>query len=541
MPKVPGDSLSGLGVGSEAVQARVLWVKKQVAIFEPKRHSGDHRAQLEILDTYLSRLESGPGFELLQRGAFEKEIFEGLAMLLQDPDLIAIARRQISAGWDAAGALYLAIDSYAELFAQDELLAQRLADLKEFAEFVTRDSTGEPAGFSIPEIGRFVIVVEDLSVTDPSYFTKAVVGVISLRGGPTSHAALILRENSIPAVFGCHGARDLLDGQLVLVDPVGNRVLVDGNKYESTRPLSFTKVTAEPLIPVLANIGSLKDAVAAASSKASGVGLFRTELIYLEHRLRPSKPRQVLSYLDIFNAAPNGPITVRTIDPAEDKPVPFLKLSVQQEQDLGYLTLLHHRDFLVEQLESIEVARQQSGRQVLVMAPMIASSREAIEFAQLAGSIGEFEIGIMVETPSIAMAIRDLHGQLEFVSVGTNDLSQYLLKSDRLNPKPSGLLDYWHPELLGMLQKIALDSAEAGIQSGVCGESASDPTFAIVLAGLGFQSVSAAGSQVGMVRDALSAVDLQQARDTAQLALSQSSAESAKAAVLEALARVLDN
>jgi phosphotransferase system enzyme I (PtsI) len=146
----------------------------------------------------------------------------------------------------------------------------------------------------------------------------------------------------------------------------------------------------------------------------------------------------------------------------------------------------------------------------------------------------------MVETPSIAMTIKDLEGQLDFISVGTNDLSQYLFAADRMNAGLGALMNPWQPALIRILEKIASDSAAVGISSGVCGESASDPAFAIVLAGLGFQSLSASKSQVGAVRNALSAVSLNQARGVAKLALAQSSAESAKAAVLAELASLSD-
>lgn len=172
------------------------------------------------------------------------------------------------------------------------------------------------------------------------------------------------------------------------------------------------------------------------------------------------------------------------------------------------------------------------------MAPMIATAAEAVEFATMAKAAGNFKVGIMVETPSIAMAIADLSGKLDFISVGTNDLSQYLFAADRMNAGLGALLNPWQPALVRMLEKIATDSLAAGISSGVCGESASDPAFAVVLAGLGFKSVSASRSQVGAVRSALSAVTEEQARDVARVALSAITADQCKSVVLDALAKI---
>jgi phosphotransferase system enzyme I (PtsI) len=169
---------------------------------------------------------------------------------------------------------------------------------------------------------------------------------------------------------------------------------------------------------------------------------------------------------------------------------------------------------------------------------MIATAQEALEFASLAKAAGDFKVGVMVETPSIVMALSDLANQLDFISVGTNDLSQYLFAADRMNPSLGALLNPWQPALIRALAKIASDSAAGNLSSGVCGESASDPAFAVVLAGLGFKSVSASMSQVGAVRTALSSVTLEQAKLVAEEALASTTAEEAKSRVLAALANL---
>jgi phosphoenolpyruvate-protein phosphotransferase (PTS system enzyme I) len=170
----------------------------------------------------------------------------------------------------------------------------------------------------------------------------------------------------------------------------------------------------------------------------------------------------------------------------------------------GYRLIVEHRSFIEDQLKSLEAARKATGREVWVMAPMIATVQEAADFCNLARSIGEFKVGIMVETPSIAVLVADLKGVVDFVSIGTNDLSQYLFAADRMNPALGTLLTPWQPGLIRTLARIADAGKAAGISVGVCGESASDPTFAVVLAGLGISSVSASPSQVDVVKTALS-------------------------------------
>ena len=163
---------------------------------------------------------------------------------------------------------------------------------------------------------------------------------------------------------------------------------MDGQESDITEALSFIAKSEDPIIPVRANIGSLEDAIAASASAAEGVGLFRTELLYLSAKTQPTKQSQATSYTEILKAAPAGPIVVRTIDAGSDKPVPFLGHGMSEENPAlgvrGYRLIENHRDFIVDQLESLEIAREQSGREVWVMAPMVSTYSEAIEFAALA-------------------------------------------------------------------------------------------------------------------------------------------------------------
>ena len=536
-----GTVLAGLGVGLNAVSAEVFRVAPRAELpARAKNHadvtseSAALRKSIEAVGEELDRLGE-------RAGDTSAEIFEALKMMLEDEDLFAMAEEHISEGWNAGSAFGMAVDEFGELFKGDVAFEERLRDLEDLARRVHAHLLGISLGLNLPETGRFVIVGDDFSPADTAQFTPAVVGVITIKGGPTSHTAIICRSRSIPAVVSCSGASELIDGELVLVDPVGDRVVVGGDDSLATKAIQFVATQAEPIIPVRANIGTLQDAITAATTAADGVGLFRTELLYLSAQSAPTLQQQAEAYAEILSACPQGSITVRTIDAGSDKPVPFLHMPHEENPALGvrgYRLIVEHRDFIEDQLRSLELARQQSGRDVWVMAPMIATTEEAGEFASLAKSLGKFKVGVMVETPAIAMQIEDLAGVVDFVSIGTNDLSQYLFAADRMNAALGGLLNPWQPGLIRTIGRIASSAAAAGIYSSVCGESASDPAFAVVLAGLGIDSVSASQSQVGAVRAALSSVTQKDATRIAKLVSATRSAAQAKAVALAELAKL---
>jgi phosphotransferase system enzyme I (PtsI) len=530
-----------MGVGLGSVAAEVFRVKLLASLPEAAKHSGDEALETESLKAAIAAVSLEMNGLAEKAGETSAEIFEALIMLLEDEELFETASDQISQGWNAGTAFIIAVEEYADIFAGDATFEERLNDIRDLAKRVAASIAGISLGLDIPTTGRFVIVGEDFSPADTAQFTEAVVGVVTIQGGPTSHTAIICRSKSIPAVVSCQQAKDLVDGMQVLVDPVGDRVVVDGQESDITEALSFIAKSQDPIIPVRANIGSLEDAIAASASAAEGVGLFRTELLYLSAKTQPTKQSQAASYTEILKAAPAGPIVVRTIDAGSDKPVPFLDMGDEENPALGvrgYRLIENHRDFIVDQLESLEIAREQSGREVWVMAPMVSTYSEAIEFAALARRAGKFKVGIMVETPSIVYQIAQLADVLDFISVGTNDLSQYLFAADRMNPSLGAMLNPWQPALLRALEQIATVCQEAGVYSGVCGESASDPAFAVVLAGMGFQSVSSSRSQVGIVRQALSSVTKQQAKEVFEAALTGLDADQAKSAALAALAGI---
>ena len=535
MSAKPGTILSGLGVGLSPAQGEVLVIEHSQLI--PAWTKSTKTAEQET-----SELTGAIAFVANQldelgakAGGTSAEIFEALKALLEDDELLEVSKSNISEGWSAAASFGKAVDEFSELLKGDPTFDERIADFQDLSKRVQARLAGITLELDLPATGRIVLVGDDFSPADTAQFTDAVIGVVTIKGGPTSHTAIICRSRNIAAVVSCPGASELATGDKVLVDPVGDRVIVSEDVSLATQAINFVPIGDKSLIPVRANIGTLDDALSASKTFADGVGLFRTELLYLSATHEPSIDQQAKIYTEILQAAPAGPIVVRTIDAGSDKPVPFLNMPAEENPSLGvrgYRLIANHREFVEGQLKALEIAREQSGREVWVMAPMVSTLDEAKTFAQLAKSFGKYKVGIMIETPSMAILVDQLGGVLDFVSVGTNDLSQYLFAADRMNPSLGALLNHWQPALIQSLARIASDAKKAGISSGVCGESASDPAFAILLAGLGFDSVSVSRSQVNAVHDALSSLDLPAAQQVAKEVLLAKSAEQAKATAL---------
>ncbi len=535
MSAKPGTILSGLGVGLSPALGEVLVVEHSQLIPEWTKSTKNPEQEISELKSAIAFVSNQLDELGAKAGGTSAEIFEALKTLLEDDELLEVASSNIADGWSAAAAFGKAVDEFAELLKGDPTFDERVADFQDLSKRVQAKLAGIKLDLDLPTKGRIVLVGEDFSPADTAQFTDAVVGVVTLKGGPTSHTAIICRSRNIAAVVSCPGASELATGDRVLVDPVGDRVIVGDDVSLATQAINFVPIGASSLIPVRANIGTLEDAESASKTLADGVGLFRTELLYLSSSHEPSIEQQAKSYSEILKAAPEGPIVVRTIDAGSDKPVPFLNMPAEENPSLGvrgYRLLANHREFVEGQLKALELARQESGREVWVMAPMVATVDEAKTFSDLARSLGKYKVGIMIETPSIALLVDQLSGVVDFVSVGTNDLSQYLFAADRMNPSLGALLNHWQPALIKSLSRIANDAKQAGISSGVCGESASDPAFAILLAGLGFDSVSVSRSQVDAVHNALSSLELEDAQQVAQAVLQARSAEQAKATAL---------
>ena len=533
--------LRGIGIGRDAATGEVYRWKRAEGVEEHRRSEADQAVETQALIDGLAAGVATVRAQAAEADADTAAILEALVMMFEDDELVSMASTHLEQGWDAATGLYRALDELGDMMGDDADFLSRVDDLRGIARTIGARLRGIEVSHAMPSDQDWVVVADDLTPLDTSQFGSNVVGVVTELGGPTSHTAIICRSRGIPAVVSCQGALDLTDGSMLLVDPVGDRVVVDADMSQATQPISFVARSDDPLITVRANIGSLADATAAAATDARGVGLFRTEVMYLERSEKPSRHQQAEEYAEVFRAAPAGKIIVRTIDAGSDKPVPFLPNGEEENPALGVrgFRLGHaHPEFQADQLAAIAEAINATGRSVAVMAPMISTVTEAEEFQSLAKDAGLTEVGIMIETPAIVPMISDLAGIVDFLSIGTNDLSQYLFAADRMHPAMGVFVDPWQPGLLRTVKAITDAAEPVSLPVGVCGESAADPALAIVLAGLGVSSVSVAAGAVESVREALQSVTNDTAEHVARNTLEATSPGEAKARASEALAEL---
>lgn len=471
-----------------------------------------------------------------------------LARIARDPGLYALVSTRVRRNGAARG-VYEGFAAYRDMRAEDPLRpVPPEADLDDVRDRVVARLSGQPEP-SIPELDRpFVLVARDLSpsltaLLDPS----RVLALVTERGGPTSHTAVLAKSLGIPAVVACPGAAVLDDGQRVVVDGVTGTVTVDPDpallaeverrrSKRSERSGGPGRTKDGHPVALLVAVGGPSDLADAAAVDCEGVGVFRTEFLFMERTEAPTVAEQVAAYRQVFDAFAGRSVTVRTLDIGADKPVAFLPLGDQPNPALGVRGLRVARRepaLLTDQLIALGRAARQSTAEVRVMAPMVSTAAEARWFAAQAHAAGLHTAGVMVEVPAAALRAADLLRSVEFLSVGTNDLGQYTFAVDRAAGELADLLDFWQPALLQLIGGVIEAGRAAGSDVAVCGEAASDPLLAPVLVGLGAAGLSMTPRSVPEVRAAIASLTYDECRALAEIALHADSPEEARALVAE--------
>ncbi|WP_113698466.1 phosphoenolpyruvate--protein phosphotransferase [Nonomuraea lactucae] len=458
------------------------------------------------------------------------EILDALAMMADDPMLREDAERHARAGRDAPHALDAAFSRHREtLSSLGGYLAERAADLDDLKHRAVAAALGLPMP-GIPSPGHpYILAAEDLSPADTAGLGDDVLALVTERGGPTSHTAILARGRGLPAVVACRGVLDLPDGTIISVDgrtgeiatgltPEAAARIVDQDRAERNR-LAATRGPGRTAdghpVKLLLNIGSAAD-LPPGPLDAEGVGLFRTEFLFLDRKQPPTFEEQVAAYAEVF--ARIGPVVVRTLDAGTDKPLPFLGLPPEPNPALGIRGLRVDRllpAVLDTQLDAIAEAARATATTPWVMAPMVTTRAEAADFAARARSRGLTQVGAMIEVPAAALQAEELLAEVDFLSIGTNDLSQYTFAADRQHPSLADLLDPRQPALLKLIALCTEAGHALGKPVGVCGEAAGDPQLAPLLVGLGVTSLSMAPVCVPAVRDELSRHTIEECRHLA--------------------------
>ncbi|GGL37457.1 phosphoenolpyruvate-protein phosphotransferase [Planomonospora parontospora subsp. antibiotica] len=541
-------TLRGLGVGPGRTAGRVfrmagpLPLPDPVREADPERELGEALRALESVSAELAARASAAS------GPAASAILEAQSFIAADPGLLESVQENVAAGMGAAHALDAACAGHREaLLAAGGLFAERAADLDDIRNRAVAAVLDLPVP-GVPDPGHpFVLVAEDLSPADTAGLdTGTVLALVTEKGGPTSHTAILARALGLPAVVACPGAMRVGEGTWAAVDGTTGEVRTGIGEEEAAGILRLAAAdrlrqasssgpgrTADGHpVELLLNIGSAADL--APGADAEGVGLFRTEFLFLDRREEPDFDEQVAAYEAVFRAFPGGKVVVRTLDAGSDKPLPFLGAAPEPNPALGVRGLRVARGrpgVLDTQLDAIAEAARVSGAQPWVMAPMVSTVAEADDFAARARVRGLTRVGAMIEVPAAALRADRLLERLDFLSIGTNDLSQYAFAADRQHGGLADLLDPWQPGLLALIAGCAQAGLAAGKPVGVCGEAAADPLLAPVLAGLGVTSLSMSAPGLAPVRDALARRTLQRCRDEARLALDADGPERAREAV----------
>ncbi|EKN4776456.1 phosphoenolpyruvate--protein phosphotransferase [Yersinia enterocolitica] len=479
-------------------------------------------------------------------------IFDLYSHLLNDARLKRELFAQIDAGSVAEWAVKQVVEQFAAQFAslQDTYMRERASDLRALGQrllFHLDDSTSGASQW--PE--RFILVADELTATLLAEVPQdRLAGVVVRDGAANSHAAILVRAMGIPTVMGADIQPALLNQRLLIVDGYRGEVLVDPEpvlvkEYQRlvTEEIELSKLAEDDVeqpaalksgerIQVMLNAGLSPEHEQLLGGRVDGVGLYRTEIPFMLQSGFPSEEEQVAQYQGMLQLYPNKPVTLRTLDIGADKQLPYMPIS-EENPCLGWrgirVTLDQPEIFLI-QVRAMLRANARTGN-LGILLPMITSLEEVDEAKRLIDRAGrevqevlgyelpQPKLGVMVEVPAMIFMLPYLKSRVDFISVGTNDLTQYLLAVDRNNTRVASLYDSLHPAMLQVLSHILAQATQSGLQVGLCGEMAGDPMGALLLVGLGYRNLSMNGRSVARIKYLLRNIDLVDAQALAERVL----------------------
>jgi phosphotransferase system enzyme I (PtsI) len=491
-------------------------------------------------------------------------IFKAHGMMLKDPEFLRTVRTAIEKkALNAESAVYEAAESYAQLLEEidDEHLSARAADVRDVAQQVIRILLDVP-GFSASELTEpSIILARDLTPSDTMLLDQSLVlGFCTVEGGRTSHTAILARGLGLPAVVGAgpevlkigEGNSLVLDGTAgtVLVHADDETIEMYRNRQEGWSRMLKGDLSAanQPAVTrdgqvfgIVANISSVDGAESAIKAGAEGVGLLRTEFLYLERDQLPDEEEQYRTYRAIADIFGKLPVVLRTLDIGGDKELPYLNLPDQPNPFLGVRAIrlcLARLDLFKTQLRA--ALRAAAGRNLKIMFPMVTdiselrAARRVLEECQgelidegYAVSDG-LEVGIMVEVPATALMAHHLAGEVDFFSIGTNDLTQYTMAADRTNAAVASLVTGFHPAVLRLVRDTIVAAHSEGKTVGLCGELAGEPLAIPILVGLGLDEFSMNPPAIARAKRIIRQLSMDEARKVARQTLDLKTPEAVK-------------
>ncbi len=540
-PSKPVAALRGTPVVPGLAYGPVVLVAQEVSPEAIAAYAGhpDAESALAAYDAAVDAVAEGFSAKAGRASGAATEVLTASAGLTRDKGLRQAVSTRVEGGAPLLDAVHEGVAQFVDIFtAMGGLMAERATDLLDIERRLVARLVGEPEpGVVLPDVPS-VLVAADLAPADTAGLDPALVlALVTEKGGATSHTAIIARQLGIPCVVGVAGALGLPDGGSVLVDATAGtvdgsvdaadaeaRVAADRAARAAVESWTGPAETTDGVpVKLLANVADGESARHAAKAPVEGVGLFRTELCFLDRRDEPTVDEQAAIYgevLEAFNGADRY-VVVRTLDAGSDKPIAFATLEDEENPALGVRGLrlaAHNPGLLQRQLDGIAAAASASDTETWVMAPMVATVAEARDFAEQVRDRG-LKAGVMVEVPSAALLADRMLEVVDFLSIGTNDLTQYAMAADRLASDLAHLTDPWQPAVLQLIATTAAAGQRAGKSVGVCGEAAADPLLAVALIGMGITSLSMASAAVRAVGAQLSAVSSATCAEAAKAAL----------------------
>ncbi len=517
--------------------------------------AAERQALQQAVETLHARLEQRQA----ATSGVQREILEAHRVLLADPEPMRRAELALLKGHSAAFSYRQALGSLAEELAalEDPRMRERAADLRDLARQVLAVLAGEDphAAVDLPE-RAIVIAAEILPSELLSLDAGKLAGLVMAAGGPTSHVAILAAARGLPALVAMgETVLHISPGSALVLDADAGQLLVNpeaaaisaAQAQLQARAVRHTQEAAhaqEPAITrdgtpiaMLCNLGAASEVAAAVQAGAEGCGLLRTEFLFLDRRDPPDEDEQCQVYRAVLDGLHGRPLTIRTLDAGGDKPIPYLPLPPEANPALGLRglrTSLWRADLFQVQLRAILRASQHGPCRVLL--PMVTElgdlqqAREALAGARRALGPGPMpQVGIMVETPSCALLAQELAAEVDFLSIGSNDLAQYTLAMDRLHPALAGRLDALHPAVLRLMRMTASAAHTHAREVAVCGALASDPLAVPLLLGLGVRELSCVPAMIPRLKALVRGVSLADCEALAETALKLTSAQQVRA------------
>ena len=510
-------------------------------------------ATLKQLDTIRQKA-------LDEMGPEEAAIFEAHMQIAQDPSLSDGIKSLVeSSHTNVVAATAQTIETFANIFLgmEDPYMRERGADIKDIGDRLMRNMLGmNPRGLSHIS-GEVILVAQDLAPSDTASLDKNVVkGIVTAAGGPTSHAAIMARTLEIPAVMGVGDIESFVDGDKAVVlgtdgiveinpsdadwDEYTNQAAAFQEELKRLRESANLEATTTDghHVELFGNIGKAKDAKNALTMGAQGIGLYRTEFLYMENDELPAEDVQFEEYKKVAQDMKGKPVIIRTMDIGGDKELKYLDLPSEMNPFLGYRAIrisLNRPDIFKVQLRAL--LRASAFGDIHIMYPMIASVEEVKQANAMLDECKEeliadgkefnkdIKVGIMIEVPAAAVISPILAKYVDFFSIGTNDLCQYTLAVDRMNEAIGSLYQPLHPGVLRLIKHVIDASHEQGKFTGMCGELASDPVATMILLGLGLDEFSMTASSIPLIKNILRSVSKAECEEVANKALTMDTAE----------------